>query len=230
MKIKSLLIAAATLAVGAISSQAQVYSQNVVGYVNLVCSNGYNLINIPIDYDGTGTNNNVTTIIGTNVPNGSQILAWNASVGSYASANIFGPTAKIPAPHWGSSVSYNPGQGLFFFNPSNSPVVITFAGTVLQGGLTNGYVTKAGYSLAGSQFPVVGGITSTYGYVPVNGDYVLTWNPSTHAFNSANIYGPTAKIPAPHWGSGEPQLGVAQGCFLYTTNTAPVWGTNFVIQ
>jgi hypothetical protein len=107
-------------------------------------------------------------------------------------------------------------------------VTVTIAGTVLQGGLTNSYVQGPGYSLAGGQFPVTGGITSTYGYVPVNTDYVLAWTGA--GFAAPNTFGPTAKNTVPHWTSGEPQIVVGQSIFLFTTNAFPVWGTNFVVQ
>ena len=116
MKTKTLLIAAAALAAGIMSSQAQVYSQNVVGYVNLSISNGFNCINIPLDYDGTGTNNVVNTIIGTNLPNGTIIESWNPVNGF--TANSFGPTSKDTTPHWTiPTATYNPGEGIFVYNP-----------------------------------------------------------------------------------------------------------------
>jgi len=230
MKAKTLLIAAATLAVGAISSQAQVYSQNVVGYVNLTLTNGYNAVCVPVDYDGTGTNNLVTSIIGTNAPIGTSILTWNSSAATFNSANIFGPTSKNTTPHWTTpNAVYNPGQGLFI-QITNPSATITIVGTVLQGGLTNGYITQKGYSLVSGQFPVQGGITTTFGYTPINGDSFLSWNTGAGTFNSANTYGPTSKNATPHWTSGEPVIGVGQGAFIYTTNSHPVWGTNFIIQ
>jgi hypothetical protein len=224
MKINTLLIAAATLAVGAISSQAQVYSQNVVGYVNLVCSNGYNAFTMPVDYDGTGTNNVVTAIISTNnLPIGTQILSWNGA-GFLINGFI---SSKGKAPVWQDpTAKYNPGQGLFINNPSNAPVTITISGTVLQGGLTNGYLTGAGLTFLGNQFPVSGGITSTYGYVPSVNDQVLSWTGTGYAINGYI----SSKGKAPVWQGGEPQLSVGQAVFLNTTNTHPVWGTNFVIQ
>jgi hypothetical protein len=228
MKTKTLLIAAAALAAGVMSSQAQgVYSQNIVGYVNLTITNGFNLVNIPLDFDGTGTNNQVGTVIGTNLPNFSIVESWTPTGGF--SGNTFGPTAKVPTPHWTSpTTTYNPGEGVFIFDPSNGVVNLTIVGTVLQGGLTNGYINQAGYSLVGGQFPVAGGISTTFGYTPSDGDIAETWNPATGF--SGNTYGPTSKVPTPHWTSGEPQLTVGQGVFILTTNTAPVWGTNFEVQ
>jgi len=223
MKTKTLLIAAATLAVGVIASQAAVYSANVVGYVNLtIVSNGFSCINIPVDYDGTGTNNVVTSIIGTNLPSGTTIESWNNGF----VLNTFGPTSKNATPHWTTPTAiYNPGQGVFVLNTNHFPVNLTIVGTVLQGGLTNGYITGPGFSLVGGQFPVQGGITTTFGYVPINGDTFESWN---NGF-TLNTYGPTSKNSTPHWTSGEPQLSVGQAAFILTTNAHPVWGTNFVI-
>jgi hypothetical protein len=230
MKAKTLLIAAATLAVGAITSQAQVYSQNVVGYVNVTLTNGYNAITVPVDFDGTGTNNVVTSIIGTNLPTGTSIQTWNTALAGFSGANIFGPTSKNATPHWTTPTAvYNPGQGLFI-NITNKSATLTIVGTVLQGGLTNGYITQKGYSLVGNQFPVQGGITTSFGYVPINGDSFLAWNPALQGFAGANTYGPTSKNATPHWTTGEPQLTVGQAAFLLTTNPNPVWGTNFVIH
>jgi hypothetical protein len=228
MRTKTLLIAAAALAVSAGISMAQTYSQNVVGYVNLTLGpTGYTAVTIPLDADGTGSNNPVLTVVGTNVPNGTYVQTWNGS--SYGTPNTFGPTTKNTIPHWTTpGANYNPGIGLFVNNPSNFPVTVTIVGTVLQGNLTNAAVTAAGYSLVGSQFPVQGGVTTTYGYVPVNTDYVLTWTGS--GFSAPNTFGPTTKNTIPHWTSGEPQIGVGLSVFLYTTNAHPLWATNFVVQ
>ena len=214
MRTKTLLIAAAALAVGIISSEAQVYSQNVVGYVNLsVAASGYTVVTMPLDYDGTGTNNTVSAIIGTNLPVGSSIQNWS---GTGFAGNSYSKKG------WASpSQTYNPGEGVFIYNPSNYVVSLTIVGTVLQGGMTNGYVLPNSYSVVGGQFPVQGGISSTFGYIPSIGDSVQTWNGTGFSGNSYSKKG---------WGSGEPQLDVGQAVFLNTTNLNPVWGTNFIVK
>jgi len=59
MNTKTLLIAAAALAATVISSEAQVYSQNVVGYANITCPPGqFSLIGNQFD-TGSNTLNNV---------------------------------------------------------------------------------------------------------------------------------------------------------------------------
>ncbi len=65
MRTKTLLIAAAALAATVISSEAQVYSANVVGYVNVVLQGGYNLEANPFD-DGNG--NHLTNLINPSLP------------------------------------------------------------------------------------------------------------------------------------------------------------------
>src|SRR6516162_592977 len=77
---KTLLIAAAALAAGVISTQAQVYSQNIVGYCNVTLQGGghYTLCASPFD-DGKG--NSGTNWLDPNgtIPNKAQILTWNGS-------------------------------------------------------------------------------------------------------------------------------------------------------
>ena len=176
MRTKILLLGVAALAAGLITTQAQpVYSANVVGYVNLTnAAGGFVCLNNPLNYiDASGlTNNAVTNLFGTNLPVGSKIQIWNPASGfvinGYAalkSGNAWqNPGQQLP-----------PGQGFFLYYPSNNVQTITFVGTVEQGGLTNPFITGGGFSLIGGQFPVTGGITTTYGYQPSIGDKVETW-------------------------------------------------------
>lgn len=64
---KTLLIAAAALAAGVISSQAQVYSQNVVGYVNQpIVAGGYQIVGNQLvnGSDANATNGDINTCLG----------------------------------------------------------------------------------------------------------------------------------------------------------------------
>jgi hypothetical protein len=73
MRTKTLLVAVAALAVGAITSQAQVYSQNIVGYVNKVIHLGQSLISNPLQ----GTTNDLEQLL--NLQGGEVILLWTGS-------------------------------------------------------------------------------------------------------------------------------------------------------
>jgi hypothetical protein len=72
---KTLLMAAAALAVSVISASAQVYSQNVVGYVNVpTAASTSTLLATPFTI---GVTNGANEVFGTNLPPSSQILTWN---------------------------------------------------------------------------------------------------------------------------------------------------------
>jgi hypothetical protein len=79
-----LLAAAALFTAGYTSIQAQVYSQNVVGYANVVTpGNGGNnyLISVPF---AMGVSNGANEIWPNGaLPDGSQILLWNPNTSSY---------------------------------------------------------------------------------------------------------------------------------------------------
>ena len=82
MRTKTLLLAGAALAFSLATSQAQVYSQNVVGYVNINLTNGIlECVSPALDLDGTGTNNTIVSVVGTNVPVGTAVYVFNNSGG-----------------------------------------------------------------------------------------------------------------------------------------------------
>src|ERR1035437_3613111 len=73
---KTLLIAAAALAAGIITSQAQpVYSQNIVGYVNVPAAVGFTAMDNPLNNNG---NNSATNLFNatSGANDGSIILQW----------------------------------------------------------------------------------------------------------------------------------------------------------
>ena len=82
MRTKTLLIAAAALAVGIVSSQAQVYSQNIVGYANIKTPNGGTyLITVPFQVGASNGANEIWPLVGgqPTIPDYSAILIWNGS-------------------------------------------------------------------------------------------------------------------------------------------------------
>src|ERR1035437_3394571 len=120
MRTKTLLIAVAALAAGILASSAQTYSQNIVGYANVVLAgNGaFTLLANPFD-DGNG--NQSTNLLNAALPKKSQVLTWNG-----ASFNIIQKTAT----GWPSSVSLPPGIGFFVLNggPGAPDLTNTFVG------------------------------------------------------------------------------------------------------
>ena len=220
MKIKTLAIAAATLAVGAISSQAQspVYSQNVVGYVNVTITNGYSLIANQLDFDGTGTNNTLYTCLGTNWPNLTKVYSFTPA-GGYKIA-----TFALASHTWtgGAGVTQAnqqlaPGGGVFILVPASPTFtnVITMAGQLypvsatpstgftLSG--TNVTPVVTGFQIVSDAYPVTGGIQTVLGYKPTHLDKVYLYNAgySIKTFNTGTT-----------WSGGEPNLQVGQAIYL----------------
>ena len=219
MKTKTLLIAAATLAVGVIGSQAQVYSANIVGYVNVPLVSGYNLIANPLN-DGNG--NNISNILASaNLANKSQILTWNG-------ANYNGAIGKINADNhsWGSYISLNQGTG-FFLKNAGTLTTNTFTGSVEPTGYASGILVSnllnPGYNLVGSVMPLGGELTTDAtlnlsSATLANKTQLLGWNAGSQAYNGA-----VGKITG-GWGATFP-VTVGQGFFLKSANTS---STNWV--
>lgn len=183
MKIKTLAIAAATLAVGAISSQAQapVYSQNVVGYVNVICpASKYVFIENPMD-----TGNNVITNVIKGAPGASQLLYWNGSGFS---------TFTFSLGHWKSgavnvdNTNLPPGMGFFMLASAN--FTNTFVGNFLSASsYTNALSTVL--TPVGSILPYSDVVTnkSTINLGVPGATQLQQWNTTAQAFTTFTYNG-----------------------------------------
>jgi hypothetical protein len=163
---KTLLIAAAALVAGVISSEAQVYSANIVGYVNAtIPANQLTLVANPLD-DGTNT----ATSLGANLPNHASIQTWNGSGynGSTKNAGVW--TVNLPLP-----------VGTGFFVKSPSATNLTFVGNVAvaPGSSTTNALPNATLVLVGSTIPYSGDLNDTnlnLGPSLANHSSVQVWN------------------------------------------------------
>ena len=165
---KTLLIAAATLASSIISSQAGVYSQNIVGYVNypLTTPSANYFVSIPFTI---GASNGANEIFGTTLPPGTDIDTWNGNgftVTIYDNdPNGIGDTVN----HWYMSddgTVTNPPVlpvGLGFLIIPSGAVTNTYAGAVaINVGTSNNIVfTQASKNyFVGEAVPYGGSVTN----------------------------------------------------------------------
>jgi len=219
MRTKLAVLTAAALAAGALSSQAQsnVYSLNVVGYVSIGLTNGFNSIANPLDLDGTGTNNTIVGVFSNSLPGGSTVYKFVG--GGFSQVISFSARAG-----WSGNASLNPGEGVYLSVPSNSS--FTFVGQVLQGSQTNHNVAS-GYSLLGSIIPLSGGFQTTLQWTPITGDTVYIFDQSLNSgAGGYAISSFSSRLGG--WSPGEPQIAPGKGFFLSTTQTA--WVQNFTVQ
>src|ERR1041384_3250818 len=116
MKTKSLLLTAALSAAGIASSLAQVYSVNVVGYINVDIQPGLNLVTAQL----TGTNNSINTVLATTTPvmsDNSLLFPWNSGAQTFNNAQVYG-SGQWYDPDTGalSTATISPGQAAFINN------------------------------------------------------------------------------------------------------------------
>ena len=128
---------------GVLASSAQVYSANVVGYVNKVIPAGYIIVANPLD---AGTNN-ISNLI-PSAPDFTTLFKWNGSTfGVYTYS--FGA--------WDGDATLNPGEACII--STTERFTNTFVGNVLQGNLTNKWT--AGFTLMASKVPQAGALDDT---------------------------------------------------------------------
>jgi hypothetical protein len=247
---KTLLIAAAALAAGVISSQAQVYSQNVVGYANVPNPTGNKnyFMTVPFKIGASNGINEVFTALPTGVT--SYLLTWN---GTGFDSYVYDDTDPLGL---GSNVVwYNsdesaaitsfptlpPGKG-FVLIPG-APYTNTFAGTIAvtvgSSNVMNFPVANINYFVA-SPVPYAGSVTNgndSGGGINLNNlptgvtSYVLKWNGA--AFDSyvyddtdplglgSNVVWYNADESAP---SAPPTLNVGE-CFVFVPGGVYNWKT-----
>ena len=248
---KTLLIAAAALAASIISSQAQVYSQNIVGYANIPQAGGDKLLTVPFVI---GASNGINEIFGNSLPAFSQILIWNGVGYDTALYDPTDPNTVGPgAPVWYQADDTTPlsplptltaGKGFHLY--VTSAFTNTFAGVVaVNVGSSNKMDLPGGTFLVGC-VPYVGVVTNgnnssggpNLNSLP-NFTQLLFWNGV--GYDTA-LYDPTdpntVGAGAPLWyqaddttpyvdpttGGNVPSIGVGQGFFVVPTS-AYTWTT-----
>ena len=208
-------------------AQSNVFSLNVVGYVNtkLVGGGAYNMVANPLN----NSNNNITNIF-QNVPDGSSIFRWDPTVSDFQSTTY---TYAAGAHVWDngsgnfSGFILNPGEGIFFINNGGSDITNTFVGDVIQGSYTNSLVGGGSYNGIGSSAPLGGSFTNSIaGLAAADGDTVDRWD-----VVAQDLDGNTPTYDAVHavW-SSDAIVAPGEG-FFYIRNGGNVqWIRNFTVQ
>jgi hypothetical protein len=203
---------------------AQVYSQNVVGYVNVSVpihagpQPTYSILANPLN----GTNNNIATIL-PNVPTGAQVFRFNSGTGFTDPETFFGPGLGWDP----GTMDLPPGEGFFIsLDPASpNPTTITFVGEVPQGTLTTSI--EPGYNLKASAVPQEGALTGVLGLTPVAGDQVFLWDTANQRYGD-----PYTFFPLPDgWDPSDPVVPVGQGFFIFNASgSAYNWSRTFTVQ
>ena len=167
------ILCAAALAAGALTTMAQVYSANIVGYVNVPVGQGYTFLANPLDASpDNGANNVMPNPDPTQDYSGpydnSTIQEWTGtgwtislfdSVTTDTTTGFMdnSATTVVPAPVLSS------GKG-FLFNNQGTATSVTFVGQVRTGTNTTVFPQRNVPYAVGSMLPVSGGVSTSLGF------------------------------------------------------------------
>jgi len=205
-----LCLAATVLAGGILAASAQVYSLNIVGYVNTVLPPGLSLIGNPLN---AGTNNTANGLMSSALANKSQIITFNGTTYTpYGKSAGSFPALSLPT-----------GTGFFVNNAGAVPVTNTFVGEVGPSGTyaggTNTQSIPLGFSLVTSPLPIGGNITST-GPNTLNLSASLPNKSQVITFTPPSTYTPFGKSAGAF---PSVPLAVGQGFFINTPSAGSNW-------
>jgi hypothetical protein len=216
---KTLLIAAAALAASIISSEAQVYSQNIVGYVNVPFVAGFTAVGNPLqNADGVNSATNVIT----GIPDFSYVYVWNGSgynayevyQGQYydSQGNGLVPTPNLPV-----------GTGVFI--QASAAFTNTFVGTVLVTNTAVGSITTnnfnllSGFNFVNPLLPIGGGIISSLQMANIpDFSYIYVWNTGSQSYVGSESYQGTWYDVTGNFTVPEPTVAVGAAFYVDAAN------------
>ncbi len=227
----TLILSAAVVAAGALSSRAQnVYAVNVVGYVNQpVQANKFFLLNNPLDLSANG-GNAVSNVLPITDPN------WDSTT-----IYLFQDGALNPVETYIGGFGWYPGTNLllpgggYYIYPGTNGI-LPFNGTVV----TNASVILVpGFNLISSAYPIAtnlaglgfGGPPRPY---PLDSDTIYRFDPVAQALNDLITY-----IGGYGWYDGNaiiggptngPIINVGEAFFYYNANDEFVWTQSFTVH
>jgi hypothetical protein len=212
MRTKLVLAAAAIIAAGVATSMAQsnVYSLNIVGYVNYTQpANTFRLAANPL----IQANNDVANVFtsGPSYP-GLTIFKRNSGGTGYDQSTYDGDLAS-----WTDVLDVAPGAGLWVSVPPGVALTNTFVGEVV---LNSTNAIPAGYSLKGAILPQGGLIQTALGYPAGFGDTVSIYNGTGY-----DVYTLDGDLEA--WDPAEPNITVGLGFWINNAGAAKTWVRNF---
>jgi len=214
MKTKVLLLAVALGAASAATSMAQVYSQNAVGYINVACKHGFNLV-----ADQLITADRSVQALFPNAPDGLAVYRFTPGSGFTIDNNDLAGVGGWEDP----SLTVPLGGGVFVYNPTASDYNVTFVGEVPQGTLTTPLVH--GFQIVSSQVPQSDQIQTALGLIPVDGDQVYKFSPTSgYTIITYDLAG------AGDW-DDVPNLNVGEAIFFYAPGaTHTSWTRTFSVN
>jgi hypothetical protein len=213
MRTKTLLLTAALAAAGVASSMAQVYSVNLVGYINKQVPKGFAMIANQLN---NGTGNKVVDLI-PNPPDNTFVYKFDKTSGGYTIIDFLGGWEGDDL-----NMTLSPGEGVFISSPSAHTA--TFVGEVQ---LASSVPIAQGFSIISSVVPQSSPL-DTIGFPAVDGDFVYQYDSATGGYRINDFLG--------GWEGDDngvaPTPAIGESFFLYhpTTSPASTWNRTFTVN
>jgi hypothetical protein len=151
---------------------------------------------------------NTLEILLPNVPPGTIVRKYNPATQSYFPDAIFSGNA------WSTpNVTLNPGEGAQVFNPTATPLAITFRGSLNSS--SENMNLGPGYSLISSRFPMVPNLTPPEFQIG-DDDQVLRWDADLQAYVSYSFFGG-------EWFDESPLVQPGEAFFFYNSGPNATW-------
>jgi hypothetical protein len=219
-KIHALVSIGVLLLAGTAFAQNNVYSLNIVGYVNVSFKPGANLFANPLD---SATGNSLSSIFtsgSSTTPDGSSIWLWNSTSRSFSQSSVYQAGA------WSVDLTLNPGQGAMLM--TGTSFINTFVGSVLapdgSPAHSDGFPPPSAFSGPNSIYllscatPLTLTGTDTFLYVlgrtPNEGEQFMSFDATAQTLNVTTYLGGA-------WDNGTPTLHPGESAFY---NVGPVPG------
>lgn len=210
MRTKALLCLAALAAGAATTAVAQnnVYSLNIVGYVNITQNPGFKIYGNPLNT----TNNDVKFLF----PNAASFPGLAVYKFNGASYDLSSYDPDVGG--WTAAMALNPGDGFWLQVPAGGAYNNTFVGEVVKDSTNS---VPKGFSLKASAYPaslaLVTGLTAPL----VTGDAVYMFNGTSY-----DLYANDPDVGG--WTPSEPLPAVAQGFWIQNNSgTDKSWIQHF---
>jgi len=195
------------------SLDGTIMSMNSLGFLNVYAPTGYSMIANQLNSPA----GNVVANLIPSPPSGTYIFKWNDSTQAYITNHFSFGSWTDP------NMTLNPGEGVFFYNPTNVTLTLTFIGEVPQGYLLNAFPTNS--SIRSSIAPQSGYIDSVLGFPAVDGDAISVYRNgqySTYTFD--------ALIPPGSWNPTNPVPNLGESFWIRnSTGSSRNWTRNFSV-
>jgi hypothetical protein len=204
---------------------AQVYSVNMVGYINKTIPTGFSLVANQLN---ASPDNRVTTLLPT-PPNSTTVYKFNGA--TYDSIIYVTGLGWDDGGTGSINMTANPGEGVFIFvDPAEAPtgLPVTFVGEVQLSSTVNiGTGFQVISSVLPQSLPLEGAPPAGLGFTPANGDTVYRFNPATQQYLIDEY------ITGLGWtgdsGGSAPTPQIGEAFFLSATTGGRSWSRTFTV-